>query len=146
MPSAYDYISLIPKPTKKYHEGQVDPATGATYSGGMWGFPTLPTRPTRTNSGLGSGWLKANPQAQYQQAISGLSMPMQNWFGPRYGTFYNEYMAELAKQAQTGALPTMQFGDFLAGIDWINRYYSNSPYQRGSNPSRLAPRTRWLNY
>jgi hypothetical protein len=121
------------------------------------GFPISPITPEPTtntsynysqpvNSGLGLDWLAANPEALYRRYLSGLNMPMRRFFESMYGNIYNEYQGALAGQAQGGGLPTMKFGDFLSGIDWTNRYYSYSPYQRGFNQSKFAPPTRYLNY
>jgi hypothetical protein len=107
------------------------------------------TQPTELapKPNLGLEFLRANPQALYQSTIAGLNSPLRNFFGSQYGTLYNEYLGDLAKESNmTGSLPKLQFSDFLSGINWANRYYGYSPRQRGSYPNTLTPATRFLNW
>ena len=94
-------------------------------------------------SALQLEWLRAHPEAVYSQAISGLSRPMQSYFGPRFGTYYNRYMGELANQDRPSGL---QFMDWLGGLDLPSEYYQAGRRQRGGYTSTLAPRTRFLYY
>lgn len=110
---------------------------GATFT------PTTPfTQPQQDNSRIMTDWLKANPAAAFQSAISKLNRPMQNWFGSRFGNYWNRYQGDIVNQQN----PELQFGDWLQGLNFRQDYLSQSPYQRGFYPSRFAPRTRFLSY
>jgi len=97
-------------------------------------------QPEGNTSRIMQDWLKANPAAAFQSAISKLNRPMQNWFGSRFGNYWNRYQGDIVNQQN----PELQFGDWLQGLNFAQDFYGQSPYQRGSYQSRFAPRTRFL--
>lgn len=94
---------------------------------------------------IGQQFLQETPQAAFMSFLPQLNRPMRRYFGREFGDIYGEYQGALGQEAQaTGQLPQMQFMDFLSAYPFIQRYFGLSPYERGADFSRLAPRTRFL--
>ena len=91
-------------------------------------------------------FLGQNPQAVFQSKISGMASPMSRFWQPRYSDIYGQYMGQQAGQAMGGEIPTGDFSSFLNKYPWLQSFYSYSPQQRGSYPSRYAPPVRRLQY
>lgn len=91
-------------------------------------------------------FLGDNPMAVFQSAISGMSPQMRKFWEYKYGNIFNQYMGQQAKQAQQGAMPTGNFGEFLKPYNWLQEYAGYTPYQRGFRPSTYTPAVRKLSY
>jgi len=89
-------------------------------------------------------FLKETPRAAYMSFLPELTRPMQRHFGRNYQDIYGQYLGAIGQEAQMGQLPQLQFTDFLKNYGFEQQYGGLSPQQRGSYPSRLAPRTRFL--
>ena len=51
---------------------------------------------------------------------------------------YGSYLSQLPKN------PNMLYNDYLKGVDLESEFKNLAPSQRGENPSRFAPPTRWM--
>ncbi len=94
----------------------------------------------------GSLFLQDNPQAAFRSFLPGLSRPVRRQFGRQFGDVYGEYLGALGQESRkTGQLPELQFTDFLQDFPFLQRFYGQSPQQRGFFPSSIVPKTRTLN-
>lgn len=64
--------------------------------------------------------------------------PFQNWLGRQYNRYQNQY------QAANLVDPTLQWTDYLGGIDSGREFQLASPYERGERPGSFAGRARWV--
>ena len=132
--SGTDYISLLQywEEQQKNRKNQEIPVIPSTYQ----------AQPQGGQPDYMPAWLRANPTAVFQSAISKLNRPMRNFFGSRFGEYYNKYLGDIANTGNQ----ELEFMDWLPRQNFMQDYYSQSPYQRGSYQSRYAPRARFLNY
>lgn len=91
-------------------------------------------------------YLENIPQGVYAAWLKRQQQPFQNYYQNMYGDFYSEYQGELAKQAQGGTEPALDFGSFLNTLDLNKRYAGQTAYQKGFRNYNAAPRTRFLSY
>lgn len=96
-----------------------------------------------------AGFLEGEPKSayfSYQNLFGGpyQASRQQNYFQNQFNDIYNEYLGNLGTQAQGGQDPTLQWNDFLGGIDWNNRWSRLPPSLRGDVNGAFAPSVRWL--
>ena len=56
----------------------------------------------------------------------------------------SQFLGQLGSQIRGGKDPTLRFNNFLEGLDFNRLYHSTSPFERGTNTNRFAPRVRSL--
>ncbi len=81
------------------------------------------------------GYLANNPQAAYLNAIPTTGSPkMQDYWGRNYGSVLQDFNQQVAK-----GNPYLNFPDFLKNYEWLQKYYGQSPQQRGDYTRNFAP-------
>ncbi len=99
------------------------------------------------NASFLSGYIQSNPQALYASIIGELPDPLKRYYSYKFNDIYSEYEGMLAKQAQNGVMPNLDFGQFLKSKNWLQEYQGLAPTQRGDySSSILTRRTRRLNW
>ena len=80
-------------------------------------------------------WLEDYPTAQYQAMIpAGVSPSFVDYWQRQQSRVMSSYEGALGKQALAGQPPSLGFGDYLGGKDWLKDWYKLSPGARGYNP------------
>ena len=64
------------------------------------------------------------------------------WRGQQ-GNVWGEYQGALGQMARAGEPPSLEFTSFLDNYPWLQRWFEQSPRQRGEQPGRFAPGLRW---
>ena len=89
-----------------------------------------------------SQFLKEFPRGVFENNLSGgpLSQSQQQLLRPRFQDFGDQFRGVLAGQANQGVLPTMNFQDFLQGLDPFQEFFKrfNSPQSRNPFNTRGA--------
>ena len=85
-----------------------------------------------------TSFLKQYPRVPFQQAVTPFAPQQQRFFSNQFSDIYNQYLGEWGG--------TGSFSDFLKQFDWLQKYQSFPPYQRGLRYGAMAPPTRYLNY
>lgn len=105
-------------------------------------IPSIPEKPQPDYS----GFIESTPVGQFYNFLGKMQRPMRRFYNSRFNDLYNQYQGTLVGDAESGRAPSRKWGDFLSNFNFRQDYMGYSPYQRGSNPSIRAPRTRYLNY
>jgi hypothetical protein len=64
-----------------------------------------------------------------------------DYFRPRQGQIFNQYLGQIGRGALEGNVPNLNFTRFLQDFSFQDAYNRLSPSQRGGAPrSRFAPR------
>ena len=96
------------------------------------------------NSDYDTSYLNSDEGAQsaYQLMMNWLSAPYagKSWLTSQYGKLRNDYGAAQARDKSLNWL------DYLSGLNLSGMYGSVSPYERGEKPSVYSPRIRYLGW
>ena len=85
--------------------------------------------------------LEEQPRLPFQALTSGFQPPMRRFFESQFDDIMNEFRGQQGKQIQRGEDPTLQFTDFLGGLDFPGRYQATPPLMAGRGTGRFVPRT-----
>ena len=89
-------------------------------------------------------WLEDYPQAAYgaYQPKTGSRSFLDYWRGQQ-SNVYDQYMGQLGQMAKAGQAPSMNLTDYLGSYPWLQKWFEQSPQQRGERPSLFSPNVRW---
>jgi len=85
-----------------------------------------------------------NPQVLYdvmrpQQG----SQSFLDYWKRSYGDVSGNYLAGQTRIGLAGGQPDWSFSNYLGAYPWLQRWFEQSPSQRGEHPSLFRPNMRW---
>lgn len=79
----------------------------------------------------------------FQDQFGPFGSNQRQFFNNAFTQIHNEFLGLLGQQLRRGEAPTDSFTEFLDQPNFFeNRFRQLSPFQRGEQPTRFAPRNR----
>ena len=98
--------------------------------------------PANTNNPF-MGYLNETPAAGYYSFLYSMNLtPNQRLWGQNaQSDFYNQYQGALGNQIKSGQQPTLEWTDFLNGLNFQQQFADQTQFQRQAGMANFNPRT-----